>query len=86
MGQTRNIPQLVRKVRALQRDEGLTLADMAARLKVSPSMLAMVYRGHRSPGRKFLRGLLRAYPRLRDDVHLFLLRDMNNSEWLDTLW
>jgi len=72
--------RLVRLLRGMQRDEGLTIDDMALRLGVSPSMLGMVYSGQRSPGRKFLRGLLKAYPRLREEVHLFLLGDMHDGE------
>jgi hypothetical protein len=48
---------------------------MSLRLGVSISMLAMVYSGRRNPGHKFLRGVLRAYPHLRDEVHHFLLYD-----------
>ncbi len=43
-------------------------------------MLAMVYCGRRSPGHKFLRGVLRAYPELRDEVYHFLLRDFGDWE------
>ncbi len=76
----RSIRRLVRMLRGLQRNEDLTIEDMASRLGVSLSMLGMVYRGRRSPGRKFLRGVLKAYPHLRNEVYLFLLRDMNDSE------
>jgi transcriptional regulator with XRE-family HTH domain len=76
----RSIRRLVRVLRGLQRDEQLTIEDMALRLGISTSMLGMVYRGHRSPGAKFLRGVVRAYPHLRNEVHLFLLRDMHDSE------
>jgi transcriptional regulator with XRE-family HTH domain len=71
----RPIRRLVRMLRGIQRNERLTIEDMALRLGVSTSMLAMVYSGRRSPGRKFLRGVLKAYPQLRDEVHAFLLRD-----------
>nr|MBC7245519.1 helix-turn-helix transcriptional regulator [Chloroflexota bacterium] len=85
MGQIRTsargrIRRLVRIVRGLQRDEQLSTEEMARRLGISASMLGMVYNGHRSPGRKFLHGLLKAYPRLREEVLLFLLQDMINSE------
>lgn len=76
----RPIRRLVRMLRGIQRDERLTIKGMALRLGVSPSMLRMVYSGRRSPGAKFLRGVLRAFPQLRDEVHLFLLRDMSDSE------
>ena len=76
----RPIRRLVRMLRGIQRNEQLTIKGMALRLGVSPSMLRMVYSGRRSPGRKFLRGVLRAFPELRDEVHLFLLRDMSDSE------
>lgn len=74
------IRSLVRVLRGLQRAEDLTVEDMALRLGVSTSMLVMVYCGRRNPGRKFLRGILRAYPQLRDDVCLFLLRGMSDRE------
>ena len=76
----RSIRRLVRMLRGLQRNEGLTFKDMALRLGISVSMLVMVYSGRRSPGRKFLRGVLKAYPHLCNEVYLFLLRDMNDSE------
>jgi transcriptional regulator with XRE-family HTH domain len=76
----RSIRRLVRVLRGLQRDEQLTFEDMALRLGISASMLSMVYRGRRNPGAKFLRGVVRAYPHLRNEVHLFLLRDMHDSE------
>ena len=68
------LERLVRMLRGQQRDEGLTIEDMAGRLGVSGSMLGMVYLGKRNPGRKFLHGVLLAYPELRDEVHRFLLR------------
>jgi hypothetical protein len=67
-------------LRGLQRDERLTMEAMALRLRVSTSMLGMVYSGRRNPGRKFLRGVLRAYPNLRDEVYRFLLRDSTDGE------
>jgi len=73
----RGIRRLVRVLRGLQRDEGLTVEDMALRLGVSTSMVAMVHCGSRNPGQKFLRGVLRAYPQLREEVYSFLLRDSN---------
>jgi hypothetical protein len=76
----RPIRRLVRMLRGIQRNERLTLGGMALRLGVSSSMLGMVYSGRRNPGRKFLRGVLKAYPHLREEVHLFLLRDMSDSE------
>jgi hypothetical protein len=72
------IRRLARLLRGLQRDEQLTSDDMARRLGVSTSMLIMVYCGRRSPGHKFLRGVLRAYPHLRDEVCQFLLRDVGD--------
>jgi transcriptional regulator with XRE-family HTH domain len=76
----RSIRRLVRVLRGLQRNEQLTLEDMAQHLGISTSMLSMVYKGYRNPGAKFLRGVVRAYPHLRNEVHLFLLRDMHDSE------
>jgi transcriptional regulator with XRE-family HTH domain len=76
----RRVRRLARVLRGLQRGEQLTVEDMALRLGVSPSMLAMVYCGRRSPGHKFLRGVLRAYPELRDEVYHFLLRDFGDWE------
>jgi transcriptional regulator with XRE-family HTH domain len=76
----RPVRRLVRMLRGIQRNERLTIEDMALRLGVSPSMLGMVYSGRRNPGRKFLTGVLRAYPHLLDEVHVFLLRDMSDSE------
>ncbi len=76
----RSIRRLVRMLRGLQRNEHLSNKGMAMRLGVSPSTLSMVYQGRRNPGPKFLRGVLKAYPRLRDEVHSFLLLDANGRE------
>jgi len=76
----RHIQRLVRVLRGLQRDERLTVEDMALRLGISTSMLGMVYSGRRNPGPKFLRGVLKAYPHLRDEVYLFLLREARSAE------
>ena len=72
--QEASIERLVRVLRGQQRDEALTIEDMAGRLGVSGSMLGMVYLGRRNPGRKFLHGVLRAYPQFEQEVHRFLLR------------
>jgi len=77
--QRRHLRRLVRVLRGLQRNERLTIEDMALRLGISTSMLGMVYSGRRNPGRKFLRGVLKAYPDLRDEVHRFLLRDTSHG-------
>ena len=77
---------LVRALRDLQQQEKLTVAELAERLGVSSSTMDMVYAGWRSPGPKLLRGVLRAYPQLRQEVYLFLLRGMSNSEYEDTYW
>ena len=77
--QRTRLRRLVRVLRGLQRNERLTIEDMALRLGISTSMLGMVYSGRRNPGRKFLRGVLKAYPDLRDEVHRFLLRDASHG-------
>ncbi len=76
----RNVNRLVRVLRGVQRDEQLTCSELAERLGVGVSTVDMVYGGWRSPGPKFLRGILRAYPGLRDEVLLFLLRRISDSE------
>ena len=73
-GQDTSLERLVRVLRGQQRDEGLTIEDMARRLGVSGAMLGMVYLGKRNPGRKFLRGVLKTYPDMAAEVHRFLLR------------
>ena len=79
IAERRYVRQLVRVLRGLQRDEQLTIEDMARRLGISPSMLGMVYNGQRNPGRRFLQGVLRTYPHLRGEVYLFLLQDRRES-------
>jgi len=73
------VRRLAHVLRNQQREEQLTVEDMSERLGVSQSMLIMVYTGRRNPGRKFLRGVLRAYPDLRDEVCMFLLRDVREE-------
>jgi transcriptional regulator with XRE-family HTH domain len=75
----------VRRLREKQGEEKLTCAELAGRLGVSVSTVGMVYGGWRAPGRKFLHGVLRAYPCLRDEVYLFLLRDISNGEVNDVV-
>ena len=75
-----DVRRLVRVLHDLQRKQDLTMEDMALRLGVSKSMLTMVYGGRRTPGRRFLQGVLKACPHLRDEVYLFLLRDMHDQE------
>jgi hypothetical protein len=72
--------RLVRRLREMQSEQKLTCAELAERLGVSVSTVGMVYGGWRAPGRKFLRGVLRVYPCLRDEVYLFLLHDIHNGE------
>jgi transcriptional regulator with XRE-family HTH domain len=79
------VDRLVRRLRAMQEEERLTWAELAQRLGVSVAMVGMVYTGERMPGRKFLRGVLRAFPCLRDEVYLFLLRDISKGEVDDVL-
>jgi hypothetical protein len=74
----------VRRLRDMQCEQKLTWAELAERLEVSVSTLGMVYGGWRTPGPKFLRGVLRAYPCLRDEVYLFLLYNISNGEADDT--
>lgn len=71
---------LVRKLRGLQHDRGLTLTAMSDELGISTSLLSMVYSGQRIPGRKFLRGVIRAYPQLHNEVYLFLANDTAAGE------
>ena len=76
----RSIRRLVRMLRGLQRNQHLSNKGLALRLGVSKSMVGMVYQGRRNPGPKFLRGVLKAYPELRDEVYSFLLLDANGRE------
>jgi len=77
VSRTRRKPvrRLVRVLRGKQRNEQLTTEGMARRLGISASMLSMVYHGQRSPGPKFLRGVLRAYPQLSEEVRAYLLHE-----------
>ena len=78
--QSRNAGHLVEMLRDVQRNDELSRADLAQRLGVSASMVNMVFGGWRSPGPKFLHGVLKAFPHLSDEVHLFLLQNMTDSE------
>ena len=80
---SRSAERLVALLRRIQSQQGLTRAQFARRLGVSVSMLDMVYGGWRSPGSKFLRGVLQAYPELRQEVALFLSADICYSELFD---
>ena len=80
----RAIRRLVRLLRRLQLERTMTLRDMAGRLGVSKSTLCMVYGGRRSPGAKFLRGVLESFPELHDEVCRFLLLDMGDGHGEET--
>jgi len=83
---TGHVGSLVRALRWMRRKDDLTLAEQAERLGVSESMLTQINSGHRRPGAKVLRGVLRAYPHLRDEVRLFLLQGITGGEADDVLW
>lgn len=63
---------LIGAIERRQKIEGLTLGAMAEKLGIAQSYLSMVLHGHRVPGRKFLSGVLKAYPELADEVASFL--------------
>lgn len=63
---------LIRAIEERQQIEGLTLGAMAEKLGIAQSYLSMILRGHRVPGRKFLAGVLKAYPELGNEVAVFL--------------
>lgn len=60
--------ELLRRLREKQENEDLTLQEMAQRIGVTAACLCMIYRRQRLPGRKFLSGVLSAYPDLRECV------------------
>ena len=74
------IRRLVRLLRRLQLERRMTIRDMAGRLRVSKSTLCMVYGGRRSPGPKFLRGVLESFPELHGEVCRFLLLDLGDGD------
>ena len=67
-----NSDGLIHAIEQKQEIDGLNLGEMAEKLRIAQSYLSMVYAGHRVPGRKFLAGVLKAYPELADEVALFL--------------
>jgi transcriptional regulator with XRE-family HTH domain len=81
----RRARHLVARLRAAQDEQRLSVAELAQRLGVSPSTAYMLYYGWRAPGPKVLRGMLHAFPELAQEVHVFLLQDMNDSEFRDVL-
>lgn len=77
----RKVGRLVARLHAAQDEEGLSVTGLAGRLGVSPSTVYMLYGGWRTPGPKVLRGMLQAFPGLAQDVRLFLLEHMMDSEF-----
>ena len=77
----RKVGHLVARLHAAQDEEGLSVTELAGRLGVSPSTVYMLYGGWRTPGPKVLRGMLQAFPGLAQEVHVFLLDRMMNSEF-----
>ena len=77
----RKVGRLVARLHAAQDEERLSVTELAGRLGVSPSTVYMLYGGWRTPGPKVLRGMLQAFPGLVQEVHVFLLDRMMNSEF-----
>lgn len=71
--------ELLRRLREKQDDEDLTLQEMAQRIGVTAACLCMIYRRQRSPGRKFLSGVLVAYPDLRECILRALRADVDKN-------
>ncbi len=67
-----NGDDLVQIIRERQRQEGLTLVQMAEKLRTTQATLSRIYNGQRGIGTKVLGGILAAYPDLKDTVALFL--------------
>lgn len=58
------------------------MSEMAARLGISQGYLSMIYNGQRKPGRRFLEGVVAAYPDLFREVALFLSPNITAVETL----
>ena len=78
------IQPLIQAIKGKQAAEGLNLTKMANKLGVTVSYLSMVYNGKRPPATKLLQGIIQCYPELTDQVALFLLGDITDSQELLT--
>jgi transcriptional regulator with XRE-family HTH domain len=63
---------LTETLESCQSERGLTDEQFAALIGVTRSAWSMVRSGRREPGVQFLRGVMRAFPRLTDDVLVYV--------------
>jgi hypothetical protein len=66
--QERELEALLTALRQLQDDEYLSTRGLARRLGFSAGYLSMLYARKRRPGLRFVRAVLRRYPRLREII------------------
>jgi hypothetical protein len=66
--QERELEALLAALRQVQDEEYLSIRGMARRLGFSASYLSMLYARKRRPGLRFVRAVLRRYPRVREII------------------
>lgn len=66
---------LIWKLEAKQRHAAMTERDFAARLGISQGSWNQIRQGNAKPGLKFIAGVTRIYPDLREDVMRFLEKE-----------
>jgi transcriptional regulator with XRE-family HTH domain len=55
--------------------EGWSARELADELGISHSTWSLIRRGHRKPGRRFLQAVIRRFPRLDDDLLVYIRDD-----------
>lgn len=65
---TNNVAGVVSELQQKQRELAMTDIDFAQKLAVSRQLWAAIKKGHRQPGLKFLRAVIREFPDLQLDV------------------
>ncbi len=64
----REVRAMVRALKRIQVERGLSTRGMASLLGLSPGYLSMVYSGQRRPGLRFVRAVMEHFDEIRQEI------------------
>jgi transcriptional regulator with XRE-family HTH domain len=64
----REVRAMVRTLKRIQVERGLSTRGMAALLGLSPGYLSMIYSGQRRPGLRFVRAVMEEFDEIRQEI------------------